>query len=179
MAIARDLNLPYLRFERSASPTQRSPYVQEVAHWDTLFDQNYRLNTAADRPRERQRILLTTGTKTLPRFAPWHHHHELFARILPTVGAIKAAMAAGFRRDHLIALQPPLSFELEAALWRHWKISLVVTKASGNQGGETIKRAVADALKIPLLVVKRPTLQYPWQTASIATALQFCQTTSP
>lgn len=167
MAIAKALNLPYLRFERAAASAIASPYVQELSHWNSIFDGNFLTG---------QRVLLTTGVNALPYFSQWHQRCELFARVLPSEGSLRAALAAGFLRDHLIAFQPPLSVELECALWRHWNISLVITKASGKQGGEAVKRTVAEQLKIPLLVVKRPTIHYPWKTESSAMALKFCQT---
>ena len=36
--------------------------------------------------------------------------------------------------DRIIAIRPPISRELEQALWQQWRISLVVTKASGQSG---------------------------------------------
>jgi precorrin-6A/cobalt-precorrin-6A reductase len=61
------------------------------------------------------------------------------------------------------------------ALWRHWDISLVVTKASGVAGGEATKRQVAAQLGIPLIVIERPVVEYPQQTSDITVALAFCQ----
>lgn len=167
MAIAQTLNIPYLRFERALSAKSTSKYVKEIDHWNTLFEQNYL---------SKQRVLLTTGSNTLNYFAHWHRKSELFARILPTESAIKAAMNAGFQRNHLIAFQPPLSLALECELWTHWNISLVVTKASGSAGGEDIKRQAAEHLQIPLLVLRRPSIQYTWQTDSITIAINFCKT---
>jgi len=118
-------------------------------------------------------VLLTVGSQSLPKFSQWHDCADLYARILPSESALKLALQSGFRRDHLIAFQPPLSFEMECALWKHWNISLVITKASGTAGGEDIKRQVAEALGVPLLVLKRPQINYPWATQSMGTALNF------
>ncbi|HEY9832846.1 MAG TPA: precorrin-6A/cobalt-precorrin-6A reductase, partial [Stenomitos sp.] len=58
----------------------------------------------------------------------------------------------------------------------HWQISLVVTKASGVAGGEEIKRAVAAELGLPLVVIRRPVVDYPQQTNDFSVALEFCRT---
>ena len=76
----------------------------------------------------------------------------------------------------MIAIRPPVSAEIEKSLWRHWEISLVVTKASGVPGGEGIKRVVAAELGLPLVVIDRPVVNYPQQTHDFSVALEFCRT---
>ena len=162
--VGKDLNLAYLRFERASVTTLQADQVTEIDHISGVL---------SEQCLQGQRVLLTLGSQALERFASWHRYAELYARVLPNETAIKLASQAGFRRDRLIALQPPLSFELECALWQHWNISLVITKASGHAGGEDIKRQVAEALKIKLFVIKRPQVEYPWKTQSITTAVHF------
>ncbi|MEQ9368714.1 MAG: precorrin-6A/cobalt-precorrin-6A reductase [Coleofasciculus chthonoplastes F3-SA18-01] len=149
-------------------PLQRNnqPGVITLDSFETLVAGDY-LN--------QQRVLLTVGYKVLSLFQDWQARSTLFARILPGVTSLEAVIAAGFSRDRIIALRPPVPFELEMALWRHWDISLVVTKASGVAGGETTKRQVAAQLGIPLLVIDRPVVTYPQQTSDVAVALEFCQ----
>ncbi|HAX79425.1 MAG TPA: cobalt-precorrin-6A reductase [Cyanobacteria bacterium UBA11372] len=123
----------------------------------------------------KQRVLLTVGYKYLPLFRPWQEKATLFARILPSLVSIDAALAAGFTPDRIIALRPPISADLETALWRQWEISMVVTKASGAPGGEDVKRKVAAELGVTLIVIDRPLMEYPQQTSELATAIAFCQ----
>ncbi|MBD0344655.1 MAG: precorrin-6A reductase, partial [Coleofasciculus sp. Co-bin14] len=124
---------------------------------------------------DQQRVLLTVGYKALPLFRSWQNRSTLFARILPSVTSLEAAIAAGFTSDRIIALRPPITAELEKALWRHWDISLVVTKASGVAGGEDTKRSVAAELGISLVIIARPCVKYPQHTSDFSVALQFCQ----
>jgi len=91
------------------------------------------------------------------------------------VTAIEAAALSGIPPNRLIALRPPIPADLEKALWRHWEISLVVTKASGTPGGEDVKRSVAAELGIGLIVIARPFVNYPQQTSDIQAALDFCR----
>lgn len=172
MRVAQLLNLSYLRFERSPVTVYQSAQVTELDQGFQGLSQEFLAG---------HRVLLTVGSHSLAEFSRWHDYAEFYARILPSESALKLAVQAGFRRDHLIAFQPPLSFEMECALWRHWEISLVITKASGAAGGEDVKRQVSEALGVPLLVLKRPQISYPWTTQSMETALHFGQkvTSSP
>ena len=166
MRVSAKLALSYLRFERASVTAVQSQQITEIEQGTKSLSRDFL---------QGKRVLLTVGSQALAQFARWQDCADLFARILPSESALKMAYQAGFSRDRLIALQPPLSFELECALWQHWRISLVITKASGHAGGEDIKRHVAEALQIPLLIIKRPSIDYPWKTQSIQTAIHFGQ----
>ena len=160
--------IPYLRFERLPVKAQAIKDSQVICFdsFDTLLAGNYL---------HQQRVLLTIGCQALPLFRSLQDKSTLFARILPAIASIETALAAGFSSERIIALRPPVAAELEKVLWRHWDISLVVTKASGVVGGEEVKRKVAAELGIPLIVIERPRVEYPQQTSDLAEALAFCQ----
>lgn len=167
IAAATQLQIPYLRFERpvlEAAPDDKSSIIT-LDSFATLLAGSYL---------QEQRVLLTVGYKPLLLFAPWQNQTTLFARILPSTIALEAAIAAGFQPERLLAMRPPVPAEVERALWQHWQISLVVTKASGKPGGEDVKRAVATELGVKLVVLTRPNLSYPQQTSHLSTALEFC-----
>lgn len=158
-------DIPYLRYERLSLERHISEVI-ELENIETLLKSNYLHN---------QRVLLTLGYKSLNLFKKYHSQAELFARILPYHESLNMALEAGFSGDRLIAIRPPLSFELEKALWELWRISVVVTKASGTSGGEDIKLRVAQALKIPLIVIARPQINYPQVTDNIEEILTFVE----
>lgn len=168
IAVASQRQIPYLRFEREAVETQEASEVNVIYldSFETLLASDY-LN--------QQRALLTVGYKVLPLFCQWQNRSTLFARILPSLHSLEVAFAAGFSSERIIALRPPFSIPFEIALWHHWNISLVVTKASGVPGGEDIKRTVAIELGIPLIVISRPAIEYPQQTSQLSVAIEFCQ----
>jgi precorrin-6A/cobalt-precorrin-6A reductase len=163
IAIASQQQSPYLRYERPS--LQSETKIIELESFATLLTGHYLLG---------QRVLLTVGYKTLPLFQSWHNRATLFARILPSVNSLSVASSAGFASERIIAIRPPLSIEFEQALWQHWQISLVVTKASGTAGGEEIKQIVAARLDIPLIVISRPKIIYPQQTSEVSDVLLFC-----
>lgn len=157
--------LPYLRYERPM--VQRSnPQIERFNDLTSLL--------TSDRLRG-ERVLFTIGFKSLPLLKSWQTQATLFARILPSIPALKTAINAGFTRDRLIAIYPPVSLDLERALWQHWQISAVVTKASGIIGGEDIKHCLALELGISLLVIDRPTINYPQMTSDLRYGISFCK----
>jgi precorrin-6A/cobalt-precorrin-6A reductase len=161
--LSQTLPLPYLRYERPRIATATGLELDSV---ETLVTGDYLLG---------QRVLLTLGYKALPQFREWHDRATLFTRLLPVVHSLEKAIEAGFTSDRIIALRPPISAEMERALWRQWGITLVVTKASGSAGGEDIKRAVANELDVPLITIARPQLDYPRQTTELTDIIHFCQ----
>jgi precorrin-6A/cobalt-precorrin-6A reductase len=162
---AAQAQIPYLRFERTVTSAIDKPDVISVANFEDVLDLNLL---------QGQRVLLTIGYRFLSVFESWHDQATLFARILPSPVALEAALNAGFTSARLIALRPPISYELERSLWQQWQISTVVTKASGAPGGEDIKRKLAAELGVKLIVIERPALPYPQQTSDLTQALEFC-----
>jgi precorrin-6A/cobalt-precorrin-6A reductase len=165
IALSQQCNLPYLRYERPALSPQDSSSIIELDSFETLVQGNYLYQ---------QRVLLTIGYKALPLFQSWHEKAHLFARILPTIPSLENALEAGFTQKQLIALRPPVSYQLEKALCEQWEISLIVTKASGKAGGEDTKQAIAKALNIPLMIIRRPDLAYPRKTSKLEDVVNFC-----
>lgn len=167
IATAVEHNLPYIRYERPRSSIPHDPpHSIRLDCISTLFD---------DEHLRGQRVLLTLGYRLLHHFRHWHDRSHLFARILPSSTALNAAHDAGFTSKQLIALRPPLSHDLEAALYQHWNISTVVTKASGAAGGEDIKQQVTERLGIKLITLDRPAIAYPQQTSDVGEAIAFCR----
>lgn len=162
--VSRKQNLPYLRYERAIVDTSNSATHTELDSFDTLIRGNYLLD---------RKVLLTVGCKVLPQFQIWQSRATLFARILPRLNSLQIALNSGFSSDRIIAFRPPVSEIMEKALWQQWKISLVVTKASGKSGGEDIKRRLADELGISLITIARPKINYPQQTSQIDRVVQF------
>ncbi len=176
IALAKQHNLPYLRYERAVVKAPASQWRDRRDRPGYVLIPD--LNRAFDQALlAGERTLLILGYRLLNQFAPHQASGTLFARILPSPVALEAALAAGFTPDRLIALRPPISQALERSLWQQWQISQVVIKASGSAGGEIYKQTLAAELKVRLICLSRPPLPYPYQTtqldAAIAFALQY------
>lgn len=171
IAVAARQDLPYLRYERPTLTPLESAVASSGQHSASFPDFDSLLASGILR---NQRVLLTVGYRPLAQFQAWQNQATLFARILPSQTALQAALAAGFTPDRLIALRPPVAASLEQALWQQWQISMVITKASGQPGGEDIKRAVATELGVTLVTIRRPVVAYPRQTSHLEQAIAFC-----
>jgi precorrin-3B C17-methyltransferase len=161
IGLSKELGIPYLRYERP------SAFDAEGA-LGSLCDS---VAVAAERAiATGQRIFLATGSKDLATFlnAPNAGEREWFVRITPEPALVRRAIDLGIPRDHILAMQGPFSEEFNTALWRDQRIDCVVTKDSGEAGGFSAKARAAAALKIPLLVIRRPQVAYP----SIATSFE-------
>lgn len=188
IAAATQAQCPYLRFERAVvqpsaiDPAHRLDGLatsgdlatsEGLATQVTLVPSLEALLTPEQL--SGQRVLLVLGYRMLPYFQSWQQQSKLFARILPSQIALAAALAAGFTSDRLIALRPPISRDLERALWQQWGITKVIAKCSGQAGGEIVKRAIATELGIQLCLIQRPAVDYPAQTSDVEAAIAFAQ----
>jgi precorrin-6A/cobalt-precorrin-6A reductase len=89
--------------------------------------------------------------------------------------SVSQAVQAGIAAERVMGRRLPLSFEEELQLWRKLEPQVVISKNSGEAGGLLIKQAVAKTLEIPLLVIQRPSLSYPWCSQDLAEVVRECQ----
>ncbi|BAQ65462.1 cobalt-precorrin-6A reductase [Geminocystis sp. NIES-3709] len=155
--ISEQLQICYIRYERPLINNSSSViYINSI---ESLLTENSLIY--------QKRVLLTIGAKFLHLFTNYHQSATLYARILPYSESINQAYQANFSCDRIIALRPPISAQLEKALWQMWNIDIVITKAGGKAGGEDIKQEIAQELNIPLIIIQRPKLNYPLMISSI------------
>lgn len=153
IGLADDLNIPYLRYER---PSSR---LTEAAHCvDTVEAAAARALDLGDR------IFLATGSQQIDSFldTPNAGSKTWFVRVAPVQEAMDHVTRAGVPRNHICAIHGPASAALNAALWQEWQIDCVVTKESGPNGGLDAKIEACRRLEIPLIVIRRPAIDYPW-----------------
>lgn len=101
-------------------------------------------------------ILLTTGSKDLATYCVNEALKErLFVRVLPGIESLEHCIKNGISGKQILALQGPFSRELNEALIRQYRISCMVTKMSGKNGGYDEKIEAARSLGIPVFVVRK------------------------
>lgn len=156
----------YLRFLRAETTLPDNDLVYQVATWD---------EAALTAARLGETIFLTTGTNNLEVFVknPLLKDKRIVVRVLPEYQVIKKCQDLGLTPRDIIAMQGPFSKEINKAMFKACKAGVVVTRDAGPAGGTEAKIAAALALKIPVVVIKRPSLQYryPVYTVSEAVAL--------
>ncbi|HBE76772.1 MAG TPA: precorrin-6A reductase [Firmicutes bacterium] len=159
MAACRDAQIRYLRFEREetflagADITWVSDFEEAAAKTDAIAGN----------------ALLTIGSNHLESFARRveNYRERLFIRVLPVKTVLEKCERLGFAAARIIAMQGPFSLEMNLAHMGHCKAGLLVTKESGVAGGNREKLAAAQKLKIPVMMVRRPQLDYGWIVQSV------------
>jgi precorrin-3B C17-methyltransferase len=172
--LCADLKIPYLRFERESSPLPLERQT-DVISVDSMME------AAEEAVQRGSRICLTTGIKDIPTFLqhPGAGSREWFARVTPSVESLEQALAAGIPRAHLCAMQGPFSEAANQVLWSGWQIDCVVSKESGPAGGVPAKVDAARALGIPLILVRRPPMNYPTTARSELEVIQWISSLAP
>jgi precorrin-6A/cobalt-precorrin-6A reductase len=137
---------PLLRLQRPHSEAQGARILPDLA---SLAQEQL-----ADR-----RLLLAIGARRLGEaisYCPTAVHH---ARLLPSPGALRQAMAAGIPAQRVACLRPPGEPEaaatVEAALCRRWRIETVLCRRSGGPS-EAHWRRICQELGLRLLLLERP-----------------------
>jgi precorrin-4 C11-methyltransferase/precorrin-6x reductase len=126
-------------------------------------------------PKLGRRILLTIGAKQLKHFAHLHAQVTLFARVLPAPVSVQQALDAGFAQDRILALRPPFSREFNEAILKEHRIDMLLTKASGVEGGVREKVLAAQDLGIQVLMIRRPELEDVSAVDTVDAVLRECQ----
>jgi precorrin-6A/cobalt-precorrin-6A reductase len=144
-AVCRRLDVPFVRYERPDwEPPPGTRLVESFAEAAALL------------PSLGTRVLLTIGAKQLKHFAALQGRLVLIARILPCVASLQQALAAGFTPDRLLCLRPPFSREFNRAVLREYRAELLLTKASGREGGVVEKVLAARDLGLEVVMIRRP-----------------------
>jgi cobalt-factor III methyltransferase len=160
------LDIPYIRYERPVSKIPPDAIVCDAPE-----------AAAAVARRTGKRIFLATGSKDVQRFTSSSSQDvcQWFIRIVPDRGNLEAVLDAGIPRDRICAMQGSFSEAFNETLWRDWEIDCVITKESGEAGGFDQKIAAARKLGIPVIVVKRPAVDYPKSAGTFQEILEFVQ----
>jgi len=162
-AVCNRLAVPYVRYER---PDWQPPS-------DTWFADSF-AEAAALLPRLGRRILFTIGAKQLKHFCSLHEQLTLFARILPSSISQAQAKAAGFAADRIVCQRPPFSQAVNQALFQELAVEVLVTKASGKEGGVVEKVQAARELGMKVLMIRRPSLPEIQAVSSLDEAVAAC-----
>ncbi len=183
MRLSQSLNIPYLRYERPSAygMAVNLSNVKPSPEGEGAYSTENRCDSTEQAAEQAialgSRIFLTTGSKDLATFLQVQGAagREWFVRLTPEPELIQRAIDLGVPRSRICAMQGPFSEAFNTALWRDLNIDCVITKDSGDAGGYNAKVTAAQALNIPLLVIKRPKLDYPFAASSFDAVLRQLQ----
>ncbi|MDN5293082.1 MAG: precorrin-6A/cobalt-precorrin-6A reductase [Eubacteriales bacterium] len=138
----------YFRFSRPAAVATPHPLIHRVYTWEEAPAKAASLGKT---------IFLTTGSYNLELFVNSFYTKDcrLIVRVLPDYKVIKKVQDLGINQRDIIAMQGPFSRELNRAMFKACRASVVVTKDTGAAGGTDTKVAAALDLQIPVVVITR------------------------
>ena len=146
---AEETGIAYIRYER---PPTNIPAGDGV-----YFAPDFQA-AAVIAARLGKKMFLTIGTRQLKTFLEaLPPERKVVARVLPEEESFRQCRELGLSPADVVALQGPVSKKLNAALFAEYGAEVVVSKESGEAGGTSEKVAAARELKIPIVLVRRPT----------------------
>lgn len=161
MEAARELKVPYLRYER--------PSLLEQVTGVHIAENSQQACEIANTLGEN--VFLGTGSKTLAEFTAGLKGKKIVARVLPTSEVILQCEALGLSPENIIGMKGPFSEAINVALYRHYKIDCMITKESGSEGGFLEKVEACKKEGIEVIVIKRQGLSYPKVAGSLEEVL--------
>lgn len=103
-----------------------------------------------------ERILLTTGSKELARWRAGLPEKTLLVRVLPVAEVIQQCAELGFGVAEIFAMCGPFSAGFNRAFYHQCRADVVITKASGAEGGYRDKVQPCLEAGIPCIAIARP-----------------------
>ena len=144
-AASEKLNIPVIRYERNYARRSKNQ----------LWLESY--NEAADFLKKSgiSSLLALTGVNTVARLKPYWTEHTCWFRILDRDESREKISEEGFPAGRVLYYGED---EDDISLFKRLKPGAVLLKESGESGGVNEKAEAANALGIPVLVIKRPVL---------------------
>ncbi len=150
--VCSEIGIDYLYFQRQSYQEEINSKYQKAVIPVNDF------KAAVKKAEEFKKIFLTIGSKHLEVFKQGitNWQQRLIARILPRQRFLARAEKMGFTASNLIGLQGPCSKNLNKAILKDYQIDVLVTKASGKQGGLDNKLQAAYELGVAVILINRP-----------------------
>lgn len=149
---ANYLNIKYARYERQGA-------LENINGEDILKVRNY--DEAIEIIKNIDgNILNTTGGNNVSKFINLDFKYRVIHRILPLPNVLAKIVEAGVSIKNIIALQGPISYELEKAFISQYDIKAILTKDSGIEGGVLEKFKAVRECRIKLIVIEKPKFNY-------------------
>ncbi len=146
--VSDTMKIPVIRYERK--------YPERTSHPLVVYCKNY-AEAVNKLKNKKGALLILTGVQTLSDLKPlWENNRECYARILPRESSVALAIKQGFPKDNLILEMPTSDLKKEKMFFDKLKIKSIITKESGDSGGQETKIKAAIETGAKTAVIKRP-----------------------
>lgn len=148
---ANELGIIYFRFERKMLEYKNGKKFINLKELKEYIEKKY----------FNKNIMSTLGSNNLSELVSLTKQNNIYIRILPTTTSIEKAEALGFLPNRIIAIQGPISKNMNKVMLEDYHIDILITKESGKTGGELEKVEACVEKGIDILVLARPKIDYP------------------
>ncbi|EHI98824.1 precorrin-6x reductase [Clostridium sp. DL-VIII] len=144
----KELNIKFIRYEREgALENITDEDIIRVNGYDEAIEIIKKING---------NVLNTTGGNNVVKFLDLDFNYRIIHRILPSPKVLNKIVEAGISIKDIIAMQGPISYELENGFIEQYKVKAILTKDSGIEGGVLEKYKAAKNAHIKLIVIEKP-----------------------
>ncbi|ABR30569.1 precorrin-6x reductase [Thermosipho melanesiensis] len=144
--VADALGIKYLRYTEKENIEKYEKIIYVNSH-----------NEAQKICEKFKRIFFTIGSKNLHIYKELIKKKIVFVRILPILESIEICEKLNIPPKNIIAMQGPFSKNLNYILFKEKQVDVVVSKESNlNEKIKAVKM-----LNIPIIVIKKPNINYP------------------
>ncbi|MDS1029381.1 precorrin-6A reductase [Bacillota bacterium LX-D] len=163
--LCQSKDIAHVHFVREEVKIPNNSLIHTVTTWQEGADKAFELGNS---------IFLTTGTNNLEIFLehPSAPGKRIVVRVLPDHKVLKKCQDFGLKLKDIIAMQGPFSKEMNRVMFKTFNAGVVVIKESGRAGGTDTKISAALELKIPLVIIKRPTFSCHLEVKDYLTLMQ-------
>uniref|UniRef100_A9A6C6 Precorrin-6x reductase n=1 Tax=Methanococcus maripaludis (strain C6 / ATCC BAA-1332) TaxID=444158 RepID=A9A6C6_METM6 len=157
--ISKELNIPYIRYERPIEEIKNAFYVEN-------FEEAAKLALKISK----KNIFYMSGIKNLKTVSEIIPIEKLIVRILPT--SVPEALKI-LPSKNIVAMQGLFSENLNKDLIIDYDCDVIITKDSGKSGGlhEKVSGAILSGAKT--IIIKRPEMDYPLKFEKIDELIEY------
>jgi precorrin-6A/cobalt-precorrin-6A reductase len=153
-SIARELKIPYIRFER---PTTNLKNIETShIHYVDSFDDAGKLIESEFR---KGNVLHFAGANTMEEVLKHVAVERFYPRILKVESSIVKCEKLGVDPSHIIPMTGAASLEENIDLIEKYNASVMITKESGEVGGVIEKIEAANTKNVAVIMIQRPKIE--------------------
>jgi precorrin-6A/cobalt-precorrin-6A reductase len=152
--IARELKIPYIRFER---PTTNLENIDTShIHYVNSFDDAGKLIAGKF---SQGNVLHFAGANTMADIVKYVPVERFYPRILKVENSIRKCDELGIDSSHIIPMTGAATLEENIDLIEKYDASVMITKESGEIGGVVEKIEAANQKDIAIIMIQRPEIE--------------------
>jgi precorrin-6A/cobalt-precorrin-6A reductase len=152
--IARELKIPYIRFERPI--TNLENIDTSHIHYVNSFDDAGKLIAGKF---SQGNVLHFAGANTMADIVKYVPVERFYPRILKVENSIRKCDELGIDSSHIIPMTGAATLEENIDLIEKYDASVMITKESGEIGGVVEKIEAANQKDIAIIMIQRPEIE--------------------